>query len=379
MPTVFVHGVATRQTPEYLAIVALRDQLFRKLLVGSAAQIFSPDWGSGAVELGDAEVWLPEADGVEALSAGGREAQGGVLSALAAQSPEAAVDALFVAAIGARIAAGDTSPLSEAELTAFRAAITYLDGGGDPHAFSADASDAQTLDAVTSELQRWTGRRDTEAMGIGDAAFDWLKDGAKAIWDPLANVSSDIILRAVRRPLSAMVALFLGDIFVYLRRRDTLARDTIFGPVGADLARAAALRTDADPLLVVGHSLGGVILCDMLSDPAEVARIEQQAGTPLRIDALITVGSQIGLFADMGLYGQRPPPLLGRPAPASNWINIFDYTDVLSFRAAGAFNDVLDLQFDSRVGLLNAHSSYFLRPRFYQRMRRRLAEAGVLA
>ncbi len=44
---VFVHGVATRDTPEYRAAIANRDTLFRELLfTGSNAEIHSPMWDS---------------------------------------------------------------------------------------------------------------------------------------------------------------------------------------------------------------------------------------------------------------------------------------------------------------------------------------------
>jgi hypothetical protein len=64
----------------------------------------------------------------------------------------------------------------------------------------------------------------------------------------------------IRRPLSQQVALFFGDIFVYLRWREVDGADAklnrIFAPIIEDLARACALRSAADPLIVVSHSLG---------------------------------------------------------------------------------------------------------------------------
>ncbi|MQW86176.1 hypothetical protein [Sinorhizobium saheli] len=43
---VFVHGVATRDTPEYRAAIGNRDTLFRKLLfTGSDVSIHAPMWG----------------------------------------------------------------------------------------------------------------------------------------------------------------------------------------------------------------------------------------------------------------------------------------------------------------------------------------------
>ena len=51
MPLVFVHGVATRQTPQYQAAVAQRDTLFKRLVMGQDQTVFDPDWGSGGVKI----------------------------------------------------------------------------------------------------------------------------------------------------------------------------------------------------------------------------------------------------------------------------------------------------------------------------------------
>jgi hypothetical protein len=59
MPLVFVHGVATRQTPEYRALVEQRDTLFKRLVMGEDDQIFDPDWGSNGVSFFHGG-WVPK-------------------------------------------------------------------------------------------------------------------------------------------------------------------------------------------------------------------------------------------------------------------------------------------------------------------------------
>jgi hypothetical protein len=125
----------------------------------------------------------------------------------------------------------------------------------------------------------------------------------------------------------------------------------------------------------MGHSLGGVILYDMLSSPV-------LAGLPadLKVDAFLTVGSQPGLFEAMGAFDFKKPGGDRTPGPAcvEHWFNVFDPIDPFGFRADPMFEKAQDFFFDSVTGLIAAHSTYFKRPQFYARARTRLREAGLL-
>jgi hypothetical protein len=177
----------------------------------------------------------------------------------------------------------------------------------------------------------------------------------------------------------------LGDVFFYLRQRDvtgpagTAAR--LFDPILVDLIKAAqSERAEREPFVVVGHSLGGVLLYDILTDRTCLDRLEAEA-PGFKIDAWLTVGSQPGFFADLKLYGDRPKDAAGRlakPACVANWMNVYDFTDVLSFLSAPFFADVEDFGYDTAVDLLHAHSAYFKRPSFYKRLELRLKGLGHL-
>lgn len=99
------------------------------------------------------------------------------------------------------------------------------------------------------------------------------------------------------------------------------------------------------------------------------------AGKDLAVNALVMVGAQPGLFADMGLYANPGPAKLPRPSCVKEWMNVFDYTDVLSFRCEPFFAGVHDYAFDNVSGALEAHSAYFRRPSFYARLQARLGLA----
>jgi hypothetical protein len=389
MPLVFVHGVATRQTPEYQARVHQRDELFKALVLPKGAQIFDPDWGSNGVKFTQSMPWLPKPGVAQAWAIGGSVAPAGEtrVGELAAQRPALAIDLAFEAGLEARVKAATLSgkpaeAMTANEFASFEAAVRYLEHGPDKSAYAA-GSDAMFLEALSAEIKPPSGSA-AQAMGWGSDALNWIGDGLKSLVSPVANVASDAVLRLVRAPLSESIALFLGDVFVYLRLRDTAgaagSANRIFGPIAADLAKANALRKVGDPLIVVGHSLGAVILYDLLSDASMAAKIRTDSGAPLTVDALVTVGAQPGVFADMGLYGTSPAVggLRPRPEPVQNWLNVYDWTDVLSFGCDKIFQDVTDFEFDNVSGLFAAHSAYFQRPSFYQRLRAHLHALHLL-
>ena len=143
------------------------------------------------------------------------------------------------------------------------------------------------------------------------------------------------------------------------------------GPIVTEVVsalRAAEKRTrpgDAR-LVAVGHSMGGIILYDVLTAFAP----------DLRIDALITVGSQVAVFEEMKLYLASDPARTGsgglkvpKPANVGAWVNVFDRNDVLAFATSGVFDGAADFEFVTGKGVLGAHSSYFVRPSFHERLR----------
>jgi len=100
----------------------------------------------------------------------------------------------------------------------------------------------------------------------------------------------------------------------------------------------------------------------------------------LEIDALVTVGSQVGLFAEFSAFNNVPDNLPcqdGRKVPAlpnvNAWINVVDRSDILSYLAEPVFDGVDDYRYES--GALWAHSAYFKQPNFHARLANRVREA----
>ncbi|WP_144122975.1 alpha/beta hydrolase [Catellatospora sichuanensis] len=138
-----------------------------------------------------------------------------------------------------------------------------------------------------------------------------------------------------------------GDVLVYLSR-GTAIREYL----------AETLAGIDDEVVVLGHSLGGVIAFDLLC----------QRPCP-NVTALVTVGSQIPYLYELdalpglALHAEdRLPPHFTTP-----WHNVFDRRDVLAFTAAPIFGaQVTDWEIDSRTTFPRSHSAYFGNRRFFQ-------------
>jgi hypothetical protein len=141
---------------------------------------------------------------------------------------------------------------------------------------------------------------------------------------------------------------FLGDILHYQKRGDEIR-----SMVAAEIAKATA------PIVAVGHSLGGIILVDLLTREM-----------PPAVDRLVTVGSQSPLFYAIDALDRIRRRAAGpEPTPFTPWLNIYDRADILSFLAGRVFpglGDVRDEEIDARVPFPSAHSAYFHQPRTFE-------------
>jgi hypothetical protein len=368
---VFVHGVATRSTPETERAFQNRDALFRSLLFNNTAvDIHAPRWCDLVPPI-HADVFKTDASLRSFSLEAGRGTMGGgiggggvagdntpVLMTLASQNPNATLDALFIAL--AERADADERLLGADELDAYAQAVQAID----------DGRAAELFQALRSDMDLARRLSKVESFGIGST----VRDAIGAVAGRIRNAVSTVGFDAVRDALSPAIALFLGDVFCYLKQGPL--RDAIQQRIRAALVQAHAnSKASGTPLIVIGHSLGGVILTDMLQAPAACDLPDD-----LRIDALLTVGSQPGLFQSLGVLS-APAAGLGkapRPACVTHWFNVFDPIDPLAFRADASFDDVSDMVFDSLTGLASSHTTYFKRPQFHSRCRVRLRGLGIL-
>jgi hypothetical protein len=226
-----------------------------------------------------------------------------------------------------------------------------------------------------------------EVLGIGDVVaagrrriinlVDQARQLSRRITQGAARGASLAALKAKRKVLTRTAGVFLGDVFEYLRRGQ--GSHEHFGTIAqrvADevLCASRVARERGEPLVAVTHSFGGILLYDLLTSPLIAAAPEF---ADLQVDLWVTVGSQVGLFAEMRAYVGSPEdlptperPTLGKPGRVGRWLNFYDAADVFSYLAEPVFGPgaVLDIPVRGGANLATAHGAYFAEPSFYRRI-----------
>lgn len=365
---IFVHGVANRAGAEYEAKTAKRSELFQKFVFGTNVQIANPYWGEFGANPDGGYITLPTydgSDGVESLGAGGTPTDNEDMPALIELAREdfpETVDLIFRGAL--------EEDLTDETVQTAKLASDYALAVPKPSWLSADLNDDEFLKHLSeisreyAEQQGQDPGQDIEALGLGSAFVR----GVRNLKDRVRNAGGRLALAVGRETAHTHVATFIGDVFSYLKAG--AGREEIRSLLKQALLPAVET---GDKIVLIGHSMGGVILADCLGDPAFCEEIGLVGSR--KISALVTIGSQPGFFQELGLLSTTTNPRL---SPVEHWLNIYDDLDVLSFRAKPVFEgNVTDLHFSSRTGLLDAHVAYFERIQFYRRLRSRLAALGV--
>lgn len=179
------------------------------------------------------------------------------------------------------------------------------------------------------------------------------------------------VLTLFRKPQSKQTSLFMGDALHYLAQRGAAPNP---GPIPTrvlnTLAKAHELqrRCDDEPLVVFSHSLGGVVMYDLVTH--FLPQMPQYAG--IHIDFWASMSTQIGLFEEMKLFlasDERYGPDNPVPFPdrrfVGAWWNVWDPHDFLSFSVKNIIAEVKDDQFDSGLSFAGAHLACLKMSSFY--------------
>jgi hypothetical protein len=400
---VFVHGIGNRPGPRYDRAVRMRSRYFRRFLLPTLGYAdgkgeirnpywgdrFTLRWGGASIQVPDGERLGPGAGNGAGNGAGtGSEVTAGLILAghedpdrilvdVARRDLADAIDLLYTLLL-------DNLPddkldelVSEAaDLVAYVAAQPVPRPGTPAVAQHPWLADVRTNAEFVREL--WAralppARPDRQTLGGGrrpGPVIALLGEGIRAARLAVLGQHTERATTIMRQLLVRPVSALLGDVFGYLATRGSRDAPGPVVQVVLDELLAARAAAPEGPLVVVAHSMGASIAYDVLS----------HFRPDLTVDVLVTVGAQVGLFEELGLFLARDPavPAPDRPrAPAPpgvrHWINVVDRADPLGYRAEPIFDTVVDYTYPSAA--LWAHSAYFRQPHFHRRLAERVGEA----
>lgn len=198
------------------------------------------------------------------------------------------------------------------------------------------------------EMPRW---REQAGVKLGPSRLTLPKSTGRTVDETLMRLvgrmmrgefrTTDVIAHKARGYAVKEGYQLLGDVMSYARHRARIHEVLRRG-----------LRTLADEqVVVVGHSLGGVAMVDLMAEQPEP-----------NVKIVVTLGSQAPLLYTLdGLEGFSD----GRP-PFAPWINVWDQDDLLSFVAGpvfeprpGATQPIIDVEAASKTLMPEAHSFYW--------------------
>jgi hypothetical protein len=394
MPIVFVHGVNTRSGPAYDARVKLISDYLKQCFGGAKiggqplatinaiqfpywgdlGAMFA--WGMASLPRGKMEALGAVAEGdVRDVLAHVRDALGSIdkepLTGLAKRDFPNAVELM------ATMVLDHTPPGKEADAAQFAHAIqAYAAANPNPPWLATTGTDLQLAGNLSLAIQQQPG---IEIQGLAEIANFFtgvvanVKSAAANLLgsavDKVGDFASTKLLGWTREGLNANLGRFFGDVFIYFNARGDHQTP---GPIPKLILKAiddaVAHAPQGDPLVIVAHSLGGVIIYDLVT----------HFRPNLNIDLFVTVASQVAHFEEMKLFRAsdadvKAPAKAKVPANIKRWINVYDEVDIFAYVAKTVFDRVnLDAEYDTKTYVVKAHGAYFDQARFYQRLRARI-------
>lgn len=257
-------------------------------------------------------------------------------------------EALAAAPLSAEAAAGGDQPRLIAALARAVVAIALaevIDATQSDAPAPAAASDATARDAlVAAVIASLGGPESSRERGI--------------VFDRIVGPLATRVAMAKRAAFMEPFADFARDVTFYLEHGKAI-RDEIAGAIRA--------HQDAKPLVLLGHSLGGIAAVDLMADPATAAE-------PLTIDLLVTVGSQAPILYLMDSLASLSPRDPGH-LPFVPWLNIYNRRDLLSFCAERVFpaaTGIVDAAVEAKAPFPASHSAYWRESRTFELIREHL-------
>jgi len=391
MPVVFVHGVNNRETDaDYASNKAAREAYIKGVFGPDVGMqnptVYFPYWGDLGVKLLWQGASLPSKKATPLATGANIEAserddwQEEVFRRYENSSTtfwELARERGFAEVIDlvwdTAAAVAETEEEHKKIAKLFNASRAYAAGNPTPSwaINSPPLTNEAFFDKLLSELAQVGGEQ--RALGGLDDAFESARETFSRLASAPAAEATKLVLSSMRAKLNSNASRFVGDVFEYLSSRSREQQDApiVVRIIERLKAAEAESKQKDEPLIVIGHSLGGVITYDILKHYL----------TTMKVDKFISVGSQVALFAEMDQYAVKidskdyaspQTSRISKPENISQWLNVYDLNDMFSYATTGVFEGVSDYEFKTGYGLLAAHGGYFKRPSFYTRLVKRL-------
>lgn len=223
---------------------------------------------------------------------------------------------------------------------------------GPPLAYAPDLCQSLAEMLTDSALTKLFGPETNEDSGRRGIVLDAARNAVIA----LTALAGTHYVRRRRGAVSDAASPFPADILFYQARGERI-RELIHRRI------EETAEEDGGPIVVLGHSLGGVACVELL--------IETDLRDSVRY--LVTAGSQAPLFYEMDMLRTLP---VGTPLPDHfpPWLNLYDRSDFLSYVGERVFPDrVTDQPVDNRRSFPDSHSAYWSNTNVWQEIRRALA------
>jgi pimeloyl-ACP methyl ester carboxylesterase len=212
-------------------------------------------------------------------------------------------------------------------------------------------------------------RRDDLVEGVVDQAFGTAAEAAGA--NVLTELARKTAYRGVVEPLTRWKRVATiksaGDILLYQAHGEGIR----------GCVRHAISAVGDDNVVLLAHSLGGIIAFDLLAEP----RVAMAGPDPLaKVRMLITVGSQVPLFYEIGALASKVSEATGLPGHFQvPWVNVYDRHDQLAYAGRGLFGDHVcrDQPINTRTPFPTAHSAYWAKPELYKILIAEMGRVGL--
>ncbi|WP_127144938.1 hypothetical protein [Pelagibacterium montanilacus] len=372
MQVVFVHGVNTRDLGDgsYDKWVAGRSDRLNRQVFGGNANVISPYWGAFGLQTADLKTLPSPAAPVTTLGLG----KGLGLRTKPASSKDDPAQILplaqkdFAALIGTLSIielAEASDKLSQEECQSVEdfwfAAAKIAAAQPRPKWVDELNSDKEFLERLNEEV---SGVQTVKTLGLGTGGGN------------LVNMLSRFGADQLRSRTAAHQAQFLGDAMMFFARREQ--SEKVRAAVIETISKAAkTARSNGETLVLIGYSMGGGVLHEVLTDPECLSRIEEAISGKLQVDLLLNVGTQVGLFEELRLFSTETDGQQRLP-PALHWWNVYDYNDTLAYLLKPVFPSAEDLRVDTSSHMGHAHQAYFDNSVFLQRLNARVLGANLI-